>query len=61
MPDNLVNDPYAQGVINTMVKSTPLGRMGRPEEVSAVVDFLVSPGAGYINCQIIGLDGGFSA
>lgn len=59
--DNLVNDPYAQGVIKAMVDNTPLGRMGRPEEVSATVDFLVSPGAGYINGQIIGVDGGFSA
>jgi len=59
--DDLVNDAYARGVINAMVSNTPLGRMGRPEEVSAVVDFLVSPGAGTINGQIIGVDGGFRA
>lgn len=51
----------AQGVINAMVANTPLQRMGKPEEVSAVVDFLISPGAAYINGQIIGVDGGFSA
>ncbi len=55
------DNELAQGVIRTMVANTPLGRMGRPEEVSAVVDFLVSPGASYINGQIIGIDGGFSA
>lgn len=55
------SDEVAQGVINTMIRNTPLGRMGHPDEVSAVIDFLVSPGAGYINGQIIGVDGGFSA
>ena len=59
--EGLVNDPVAQSVIAAMVGNTPLGRMGRPEEVSSVVDFLVSPGAGYITGQIIGVDGGFSA
>lgn len=55
------NDVLAQGVIQTMIRNTPLGRMGRPGEVGAVIDFLISPGAGYINGQILGVDGGFSA
>ena len=54
-------DPWAEGVIKAMVDNTPLGRMGTVEEVSAVVGFLVSPGASHINGQIIGVDGGFSA
>ena len=35
----------------------PLGRIGWPEEVSAVVDFLLSPGAACINGQVIGVEG----
>lgn len=54
-------DPVAQAVIASMIQNTPLGRMGLPAEVSSTIDFLVSPGAGYINGQIIGVDGGFSA
>ena len=35
-----------------------LGRIGRPEEVSAVVVFLASDEANYVTGQIIGVDGG---
>jgi 3-oxoacyl-[acyl-carrier protein] reductase len=35
--------------------------MGRPEEVAGLVEFLCSDSAGYINGQIIGIDGGYSA
>jgi 3-oxoacyl-[acyl-carrier protein] reductase len=43
---------------DAIVEQIPLGRMGTPEEVAAVVTFLASPEAGYITGQAIVLDGG---
>ncbi|HEX2973004.1 MAG TPA: 3-oxoacyl-[acyl-carrier-protein] reductase [Tepidisphaeraceae bacterium] len=37
---------------------TPLGRMGKPEEVAAAVAFLASPQAAYITGQVIAVNGG---
>lgn len=39
----------------------PGGRLGRPEDVAAVVAFLVSGPGGWINGQLLKADGGFSA
>lgn len=42
-----------------MVKAiVPAGRVGKPEEVAALVRFLCSDEAGYINGQVIGVNGG---
>jgi 3-oxoacyl-[acyl-carrier protein] reductase len=51
----------AQSVITACLTQTPMPRMGRPEEVAALAAFLASTEAGYINGQIIGIDGGYSA
>lgn len=54
-------DATAKSVIESCLNAPPLSRMGTPEEVAAVVDFLTSPDSSYVSGQIIGVDGGYSA
>jgi NAD(P)-dependent dehydrogenase (short-subunit alcohol dehydrogenase family) len=39
-------------------RTVPMGRLGQPEEIAALLDFLLGPGASYINGQIIHPNGG---
>lgn len=54
-------DKIAQEVIEMCLDRTPMPRMGEPSEVSELVKFLIGKNSGYINGQIIGVDGGYSA
>jgi 3-oxoacyl-[acyl-carrier protein] reductase len=44
--------------LDEIVKTIPLRRLGRPEEVAAVVSFLCSDDAGYVTRQVISVNGG---
>lgn len=44
-----------------MERSTPMGRLGRPEDIAAAALFLLSPAAGWITGKVLGVDGGVEA
>jgi len=47
-------------VLDSYAENTPLGRVGRPDDVAALARFLVGPEAGWITGQCITVDGGQS-
>ena len=61
-----IRTPLAEPVINDPVRlekilaTTPLGRIGEPEEVASVVAFLCLPAASYGTGEVVPIDGGFA-
>jgi 2-hydroxycyclohexanecarboxyl-CoA dehydrogenase len=49
-----------QKVVDVMVRSTALRRMGSPDEIASVVAFLCSDDASYITGQALGVSGGLA-
>lgn len=41
-----------------LAQQVPLGRIGRPEDIADLVDFLVGPAGGWINGQVVRSNGG---
>jgi 3-oxoacyl-[acyl-carrier protein] reductase len=54
-------DEMSKSVIDDCCGNTPLSRMGKLYEMAETAAFLISDKAGYINGQVIAVDGGFSA
>jgi NAD(P)-dependent dehydrogenase (short-subunit alcohol dehydrogenase family) len=55
-------DPQGAAAIEAEVtRLHPVGRMGTPDDVAAVVEFLVSPASSFVNGAVIPVDGGRSA
>ncbi len=61
-----VNTPMAQAEggeaqLAMEQKAVPLGRIAEPEEIAALIHFLVSDDCNFINGQALAVDGGFTA
>ena len=50
-----------EGIREHLAGLTPRGRLGRPADVAALVDFLVSPEGRWVSGQLLKSDGAFSA
>lgn len=57
-PGLIRTDMIADVPLDEALKMVPAGRVGEPEEVAALVVFLMSEGAAYITRQVISVNGG---
>jgi citronellol/citronellal dehydrogenase len=54
-------DGYGEEAVAEWEREVPLGRLGSPEEIAAVIAFLASPGGAYVTGTTIVVDGGIDA
>lgn len=57
MTDKMYADPQIKKARENII---PLARIGEPVDIENVIEFLVSPLAGYVTWQDICVDGGFT-
>jgi 2-hydroxycyclohexanecarboxyl-CoA dehydrogenase len=65
IPPGFIDTPMMRGTVERgfidlglQIEKTPVGRIGKPEDIAAACAFLVSEEAGYITGQTLGVNGG---
>ncbi|CDZ38461.1 Short-chain dehydrogenase/reductase SDR [Neorhizobium galegae bv. officinalis] len=48
----------AEELVQNIVKSIPLSRLGQPQDIASVVSFLAGPDGGWVNGQVLRANGG---
>jgi 3-oxoacyl-[acyl-carrier protein] reductase len=59
--ETALTDALPEPARDAILASTPLGRLGRPQDVAAAVRFLVSDAAGFVTGDVLAVDGGLGA
>ena len=57
--DTKMNSSIDDESVAEIVEATPMGRKGRPEDISALAMFLAGENADFITGQVISVDGGY--
>lgn len=55
-----MNRELGEEILKELREETPIGRLGTPQEVAALIGFLASEDAGFITGQAMGIDGGYA-
>jgi 3-oxoacyl-[acyl-carrier protein] reductase len=66
VPGYIAKDPGTSDSVDaetqaSVIAKIPMGRMGKPDDVAAMICFLLSPACGYVTGQVIHVNGGICA